>query len=172
MELISALSLNGVIGNENGLLWKIPEDLQFYKESTIGKVLIVGRTTYMSLPKVALKDRTFIVLSKDEEFNLLRQWNDRIVRSKEEALKLLKDYFPDEEVIVIGGEQIYNLFIDEVDNAYITWINKTLEDDTFYNWFPIDTLFSDFDLTGDSSWKESSNQDSPKFKFTIYERTK
>ncbi len=172
VKIIAALSLDGIIGENQGLIWHIPEDLENYKRETTNKYLIVGRKTYESLPKVALKNRNFLVLSKDKEiekFNALRQWADDYVSSKEEIFKILKEKNIN-EVIVIGGEQIYNLFINDATEVLITWINKIISNDKLadYKYFPTTELFENFTLVDDSNWVSSKKEGLPKYKFSRY----
>jgi len=175
LNLIAALTLDGAIGNNEGLLYKIPEDLQNYKNLTTGNILIVGSNTYLSLPKTALKNRQFIVLThKEPNELLLRQMGDTIVHSKEEAFEKVKELQKNSDrekrIFVIGGEQIYNLFIDDVNLAYITWINKydNLIDSTL-KYFPIDKLFNDFNLERETNWlKSKENSSLPSYKFSVY----
>lgn len=156
VKMILATSLDGVIGDEYGLIWDLPEDLQFYKKTTTGKVLIVGKTTYMSLPKVALENRKHIVLTTDESF-VLRQAGDITAKSVKEALELAKSRT--DEVFVIGGASVYNIFFELSDEVYVTWINKIYDngDPNNYKTININVLFEEFSLINETEWRRSEN---------------
>ena len=170
LNIISALSLDGIIGTKNDLIWHIPEDLRNYKKNTVGKVLIVGRKTYDSLPKAALRYRIHIVLSNDISYNSVKQWEDKIVHSVHDAIKLAKEISPNDDVYIIGGSKIYELFIDKVDECHITWINKYLGNGDEFIKFPITELFNDFEIIEDTDWQSSQKPNLPIFKFTKYKR--
>ena len=173
IKIIAALSLDGIIGENQGLVWHIPEDLEFYKKETTDKVLIVGRKTYESLPKVALENRRFIILTKENtNYTAVRQWADKYFNSKEEIFNYIKENKLD-EIYVIGGEQIYELFIGDADEVLITWINRMISDQP-KNWkyFPTTDLFENFELIEDQDWQESKKEGLPKYKFSRYKKIK
>ncbi|MDX9872308.1 MAG: dihydrofolate reductase, partial [Clostridia bacterium] len=104
MKAIVAVDMNWGIGYKGNLLLRIPEDMQFFKQMTLGKVVIMGRETFESLPgKTPLKDRINIILSKNmdsENVNII------VRRSLNEIFHELKRYNSD-DVFVIGGESVY-----------------------------------------------------------------
>lgn len=127
LTLIVAVGKNNEIGKNNSLLWHIPEDLQFFKEKTLNKTIVMGSNTFYSLPKV-LPNRKHIVLTLDDydfpkEVIVYKDFN-----------KLLNDLTNrEEEIVIIGGEAIYKLFINYVDKMYITEIDKQYNDaDRFF----------------------------------------
>lgn len=126
MNCIASVDNNWGIGLNNQLLYHIPEDLHYFKERTIGKAVIMGKNTLLSLPnQKPLKDRTNIVLSK----SLSR--DDCIVCKDLEALfEVLKNY-SDEDIFVIGGGQIYRLLLPYCNKAYITKVNDEKTADSF-----------------------------------------
>lgn len=123
--LIAAIGKNNEIGYNNNLIWRISEDLKFFKKTTIGHSVLMGRKTYESLPKI-LDGRKNLVLSR----SLKNTSEITIYKSKEEFLNDYKN--KEENVFVIGGEQIYKLFIDECDEMYLTIINQTCENADAY----------------------------------------
>lgn len=129
MNLIAAVDRNWAIGKNNGLLVRIPLDQKFFRETTTGKVVVMGRKTLESFPnQMPLKNRTNIVLTH----NPVYQAKGAIVlHSLEELHEELKKY-PSEDVYVIGGEKIYGQLIDECDVAHITKIDYAYDADAFF----------------------------------------
>ena len=121
MNLIAAVDLNWGIGYNCELLERIPEDMKQFKEKTLGKVIVMGRTTFESLPnKKALEQRINIVLTKNKNYPC-----EGVVlcHSLEELFKELKKY-NDEEIFIIGGETIYYQLLPYCNKAFITKIYK------------------------------------------------
>ncbi len=142
IALIAALSDNGVIGRNNQLPWHYPEDLRYFKSKTLGKPIIMGRKTFESMNSRPLPQRENIILTKDLSFHAK---NCKVVHTKEEALaKALKVYRNSEncnengeEVMVIGGEEIFKLFLPDASRLYLTFIHLNIDGDTFFpkvNW--------------------------------------
>ena len=126
MKIIAAADRNWSIGNNGGLLVRIPEDQRFFKQMTVGKTVVMGRKTLDSLPGGrALKDRTNIVLTRDPGF---QRDNVTVVHSLSEALSLIKELPPD-DVMIIGGASVYSLFLPYCDGAVITMIDAEFEAD-------------------------------------------
>jgi len=166
MKVIAAVALDGAIGKDNKLLWNLPEDLKRYKDRTSGNVCIVGENTYYSLPDIALKDRTHIVIQDDKTKTIEgRNADVCMVHSIDEAIEKAKEY-DEKEVFVIGGAQVYTSMIDHVDEVEVTWINQLYPDADRH--FPIDKLFNEFEIIGDSNYIKSDN--GILYKFTLYER--
>lgn len=129
MKAIVAVDLKWGIGCGGKLLQMIPEDMKFFKEKTLGKVVIMGRETFESLPgKAPLKDRINIVLSKNESF-----CDDRLIvcRSLEEVFNNIEKYNTD-DIYVIGGEAIYNQLLPYCTEAYVTKIHSIYPADKFF----------------------------------------
>lgn len=127
MNLIVAVDRNWGIGKENQLLFSISEDMKFFRRTTLDKVVLMGRKTLESFPESKpLPRRTNIVLTTDVQY---KPEGVIVCHSKEEALELLKEYST-EEIFVIGGKTIYELFLDECDTAYITKIAAEKDADT------------------------------------------
>ena len=129
MNLIVAVDKNWAIGNQNRLLVSIPADMKFFRETTVNKVVVLGRKTLESFPNgLPLKKRTNIVITRDKNY----QVKDAIVvHSVEEALKELEKY-SEEEIYVIGGESIYRQMLPYCKVAHVTKVNHAYEADTYF----------------------------------------
>ena len=129
MNLIVAVDKNWAIGNGNKLLVSIPQDMKFFRETTMGKVVVMGRKTLESFPGgQPLKKRTNIVLTRDEKY----QVKDAIVvHSIEDLMEELKKY-DEEEIYVIGGETIYRQLLPYCKVAHVTKIDHAYEADTYF----------------------------------------
>lgn len=122
--IIVAVAQNGIIGDKNALLWHISEDMRFFKRTTSGHPVIMGRKTYDSLGR-PLPNRTNVVISRTA--NHIEGCT--IARSLEEAVAM----FPaEEEIFIIGGAQIYALALDIADRIYITRVEHDYEGDTSF----------------------------------------
>ena len=129
MNLIAAVDKNWAIGRNNKLLVSIPDDMKFFRETTTGKVVVMGRKTLESFPgKKPLKNRVNIVLTGDRSY---QADGAVIVHDMEELHEELKKY-PSEDIYVIGGESIYKQLLDECDVAHITKIDFAYEADAWY----------------------------------------
>ncbi len=139
MNLIVAVDNNWAIGNKNKLLNSIPEDMKFFRTTTTGKVVIMGRKTLESFPNgMPLKNRRNIVISSKEGYTVK---DAVVVPGIEEALKAAGDT-PSEDIYVIGGESIYRQMLPYCDVAHVTKMNYAYEADT---WFP--------NLDQDDAWE-------------------
>lgn len=129
---IVARGLNGEIGANNKLLWHIPEDLRFFKESTIGHVVLMGRKTSESIPSKLRNRVTIVVSSKNySHYNLTNE--EQIIWSLDEAYSYSETLNSD-KIYIAGGGQLYNSTFDIVDELWVTQVKKDYpEADTFYN---------------------------------------
>lgn len=135
MNIIAAVDKKWGIGIKGKLLVSIPDDMKFFKNTTTGNVVVMGRKTLESFPgKHPLKNRTNIVLTSDTEY---KADGVEIVHSIDELLTVLKNY-DSENVYVIGGGMVYNQLIPYCDTAYITYIDYEYEADTFLHNFDED----------------------------------
>ena len=125
ISLIVAHDKNRVIGYENKMPWHLPGDLQYFKEMTMGKPIIMGRKTFESIGR-PLPGRRNIVITRNKQYH---SDGIEIVSSLDEALMLTKN---DEEVMIIGGEQIFRLALPLANRLYITQINAEFNGDTFF----------------------------------------
>ena len=166
VSLIVAVAENNVIGKDNTLIWHLPKDMQFFKQTTLNHHIITGRKNYISIPEKfrPLANRTNIVLTRQNNFT---EENCVILNSLEKAIEFAKKN-NETEVFIIGGGQIYKEALDKglVDKMYITHVHHAFEGDTF---FPeIET----------KNWKKISEEHHSKdekhaydFSFCVYSRT-
>ena len=129
MNLIAAVDQNWAIGNKNELLVRIPADQKFFRETTTGKVVVMGRKTLESFPNgLPLKNRTNIVLTHDHTYKVP---GAVVVHDMDELHEELKKY-DSEDVYVIGGEQIYRQMLPYCDTAHMTKIDHAYEADAYF----------------------------------------
>lgn len=126
LSLITAMDSNRLIGNNNSLPWHLPADLAFFKATTMGKPVIMGRKTFASIGK-ALPGRQNIVVTRDCNFDAP---DCEVAGSIDTAITLVDDT---EEVMLIGGASLYQQTIDVADIIYLTLIHHEFKGDT---WFP------------------------------------
>ncbi|MGY8947444.1 MAG: dihydrofolate reductase [Flavobacteriales bacterium] len=125
ITLIAAAAQNDALGKDNDLIWHISEDLKRFKRLTTGHAIIMGRKTFESMPK-ALPNRTNIVLTKNENYKA----EGAVVASTiEEALVLAGE---DNQPFIIGGAQIYSLFMDHCNRIELTRVHHDFEADVFF----------------------------------------
>ena len=159
MKMIVCVSENFGIGNKGELLFSLPPDMKFFRETTLGKTVVMGRSTLESFPGGnPLKNRKNIVLTRDSSFS---KEGAVVLHSKEEVLKYLAGENTD-DVYVIGGAQIYSLFKEECDEALVTKVYEKRECDAFF-----------FDIDSDPSWVigyqgERLNYEGLEFSFVKY----
>ena len=125
ISLIVAHDDNHVIGYNNGMPWHLPGDLQYFKNKTMSKPMIMGRKTFESIGR-PLPGRRNIVITRDENYHAE---GIETVTSLEEAIAVAGDV---EEIMIIGGEQIFRLSMEMADRLYITKINHSFQGDTFF----------------------------------------
>ena len=163
MNLIVAVDKNWAIGKENKLLVSIPQDMKFFRETTMGKVVVMGRKTLESFPGgQPLKKRTNIVITRDKNYSVK---DAIVVHSVEEALEELKKY-NSEDVYVIGGDSIYRQMLPYCDIAHVTKIDHAYEADTY---FPNLDEKEEWLVTGVSDEQTYFNLE---YEFVRYERVK
>lgn len=158
ITLIAAMDRNRTIGIGNKLPWRLPAEMAFFKQTTIGKTVLMGRKTFESLPK-PLKDRRNVVLTRQSNYE---PEGCEILHSIEAALALSKE----EELIVIGGEDIYAQFLPFADKIHLTEVDVEIEGG--------DAFFPAF---SDSEWelaardpRESDEKNSYAFTFQTFNR--
>lgn len=150
--MIVAMAQNGVIGRDNALPWRLPEDLRRFKAITMGKPILMGRKTFESIGK-PLPGRLNFVLTRN------RDWHAEgvvAVTSIEEALLKVRDT---DEMIAIGGAEIYRLFMPFAQRIYLTQVHAQI---------PGDTIFPDFDPT---QWVDVEHSDHPADEKNAYDVT-
>ncbi len=143
ISIIVAIGENNEIGKENKLLWNISDDLKRFKALTTGHKVIMGRNTFLSLPKGALPNRSNIVISdvSGEKFE-----SCTMAGSIEEALELCDTK---EEAFVIGGGMIYKQFLPHATRLYLTRVHAEFDADTFFPHINYD------------EWNEISREENP-----------
>ncbi|MFC4597921.1 dihydrofolate reductase [Cohnella hongkongensis] len=124
VTLIAAVAANGAIGRNNELPWRLPADLRYFKNHTVGKPVLMGRKTFESLGR-PLKDRKNVVLSRTLE---RAPEGCELVRSVEEALEKYRD----DELMVIGGAEIYRETLGAADRLLLTELAQPFDGDAFF----------------------------------------
>lgn len=129
ITLIAAIGLENELGKDNDLIWRIPEDLKFFKENTLNKHIVMGMNTYLSLPRKLL-NRKYVVLTHRE-----CQLDDDIIvcHNIDELLTYIEKL--DTEVMVIGGASIYGQMIGYANKMLLTEINDSKEADVYFPTF-------------------------------------
>lgn len=129
MELIVAVDSNWAIGNKGDLLVSIPEDHKFFRQTTMGNVVILGRKTLAGFPNgLPLAGRDNIILSTNKDYKVK---GAVVVHSKDELLETLKDY-KDKTIFVIGGGTVYEMLLPYCKYAHVTKIDYKYEADTYF----------------------------------------
>lgn len=161
MDLIVAADRNWGIGKDNGLLASLPTDMKYFKEHTMGKVVVMGRKTLESLPgKKGLPKRTNIVLTTNPDYEAERC---TIVNSEDELFEEISKYDPD-EVMLIGGGAMYSKYYKLCSKLYVTKMDAVLGADTFIPNFDEDP---DFEVVSES---EPITENGVKFSFVVYKK--
>lgn len=146
ISLIVALADNGVIGRDNKMPWYLPDDLKYFKRTTMGKVILMGRRTFESIGK-PLSGRTNIVITRQRAW---RADGVKVVHGFSEGIELatsLSLIDRNEEVMVIGGAQIYREALPKAQRLYLTEVHGEFEGDTF------------FPPLRDKEWREVARED-------------
>ena len=128
MNLIVVVDEKFGIGKDNDLLFKLPTDMKFFKEMTLGKTVVMGKKTFMSLPFGPLKGRENVILSRDPDFKC----DGAVVCN---SIEQVIDYCKDREAFVIGGQQIYHTFLPYCKKAYVTKVSANGNADKFMDNF-------------------------------------
>ncbi|MFF2911260.1 dihydrofolate reductase [Paenibacillus sp. NPDC057934] len=160
ISMIWAMGVNGVIGKDNKMPWHLPRDFAFFKSETLGKTMLMGRKTWDSLGGKPLKGRTNIVLTRDRSFTAE---GAEVVYTLEEALEAAKRT---DELVVMGGAEIYRMMLPYADKLIVTRIQYDFEGETLFpevNW---------------EKWAEVSNTPGIRdeknpydYRFIVYERS-
>jgi dihydrofolate reductase len=146
LSLICAMASNGIIGRNNGLPWHLPEDLRYFKATTMGHSIIMGRKTWESIGR-PLPGRTSIVVTRDADYVAE---GAKVVYSMQDALRLAESIAVidgTEEAFVIGGAALYATAMPIADRFHLTRVHAEVEGDT---------VLSGFD---ESQWSEVSRDD-------------
>lgn len=161
ISVIVARTLNKVIGKDNAMLWHLPVDLAWFRENTLGKPVIMGRKTYESIGRL-LPKRPNIILSRsgfaiDGAYSAI---------SLEQAVELAKNFANSDEIMILGGGELFKQAMPFADKLYLTEIQANIEGDTFF----------EFDETQwqqiAEKWSEIDEQNSYRCRFMILDRLK
>ena len=160
IKLICAVSKNNVIGNNNKLPWSISEDLKRFRELTSENIIVMGRKTYDSIGR-ALPKRENLVLSKNKK---LKIENAKVFNTPQEILDFYHKREEEKDLFIIGGNYIYELFIEYCDYLLITFVDKEYKGDAY---FPkID--WTEWELTNEE--KKSDEQENLTYYFRDYKK--
>ncbi|MBO7235696.1 MAG: dihydrofolate reductase [Alistipes sp.] len=158
VSIIVAIAQNGTIGDKNSLLWHIKEDMRFFRTTTSGHAVIMGRKTFESLGSKPLPKRKNIVITRAE-----RDFEGAFTaHSLQEAIAMAEG---DEEIFIIGGAQIYTEALSVADRMYITRVERDYEGDTS---FP-EIDYSKWQLVSEERYERGEEFDAP-FAFLCYDR--
>jgi len=141
ISLIWAMADNRIIGIENRLPWKLPADMKWFRQHTLGKPIVMGRKTFESFGSKPLPDRTNIVITRDKNYQAT---GATVVYSIDEALSVAGDV---DEIMIIGGASFYEQMLPRADRLYMTLVHGEFEGDA---------SFPGFDMSG---WKQIYHED-------------
>lgn len=166
MKAIVAVDNNWGIGKDNDLLISLPEDMKFFRETTMNKIVIMGRKTLESFPnQKPLPNRINIVISRQKDLKLD---GVMVCNSIQESINYIKENLGEEKLedtFFIGGESIYKQCLEYCDTLYITKIKKDFEADRY---FPNIEKTEEWEMV--YSEKNISKKDNIEFEFTTYKK--
>ncbi|SJN30637.1 dihydrofolate reductase [Sphingobacterium sp. JB170] len=158
ITLIVAASKNNAIGKDNKMLWHLPEDFKYFKRTTIGHSIIMGRKTFLSIGK-PLPERRNIVLSRDLNFS---NYDVDVANSVSEVLNYCRD---EREIFIIGGAQLYEQTLPIAQKILLTRVHTEIQGDAY------------FPVLSPQEWKLTSSEKHPKdekhaydFTFEVWDR--
>lgn len=161
ISLIVTRTLNKVIGKDNAMPWHLPVDLAWFRANTVGKPVIMGRKTYESIGRL-LPKRPNIILSRTG-FSVEGAYS---ATSLEQAVELAKNFTNSDEIMIIGGGELFKQAMPFADKLYLTEIQANIEGDTFF----------EFDETQwqqvAEKWSEVDEQNSYRCRFMILDKLK
>ena len=161
--MISACTANGVIGRGNTLPWHLPEDLKFFKQTTSGHAILMGLNTWNSLPFKPLKNRKNFIFCREGTNVVIpdEYYENTSVELVHDIDKFLQRT-DIEDVFIIGGAFVYKLFIDKVDELYLTIISEEIAGDVYFPEFD-ETKFNKYVLSSGYNEKENIHYTFNKF---------
>ena len=125
ISIIACVGKNLELGKNNDLIWHLPNDLKYFKKVTDGKTVIMGRKTFLSLPKILPNRRNIVLQKKDEDIiDGVDIFND--------VPSILDNVKKEDEVFIIGGASIYKQFLEYADKLYLTEVNEEAEADVYF----------------------------------------
>ncbi|AHG79888.1 Dihydrofolate reductase [Mannheimia varigena USDA-ARS-USMARC-1388] len=145
ISVIVARTKNKVIGKDNQMPWHLPVDLVWFRQNTVGKPVIMGRKTYESIGRL-LPKRPNIILSRSG-FEVEGAYS---AESLEQAVELAKSFANSDEIMIIGGGELFKQALPQADTLYLTEIQAEIEGDTFFefneeNWQLAEQKWSEID---------------------------
>jgi len=164
ISMIVAVGENGAIGKDNKMLWHIPEDFKYFKATTMGKPMIMGRKTFDSIGR-PLPGRLTIVVTRDENWSadgvvVVHDLDDALKTAQQDAVEKGVD-----EVMIVGGSQIYAQAMDQTDRIYYTEVHQAYDHD------------ASFPSLDKNVWQEVSREDHqgstpdmPDYSFVVFDR--
>ena len=172
-ELLVAMSENSVIGDKNKIPWYIPEDLIRFSKMTKKTIVIMGRKTFDSLPNGPLKNRINIVLSKKycETKENTKENNEPLVIfvNMNTIFDILEKYKKEyKKIFVIGGTDIYKLFMNKCNKLHITLVCQQINGDSIFP-YDINYLMNNYKITNESDLLLSKNNNIP-YKYITFEK--
>ena len=138
ISIIVAASLNKVIGKSNQLLWHLPNDMKFFKQTTWAMPLVMGRKTFESIGSKPLKGRLNIIVTNQKDF---KADGVVIVNNLEDAF-FVADQHDYKEIFIAGGGEIYKQVLAKTTTIYLTQVNTVIEGDTYFNFDKADWQLS------------------------------
>lgn len=157
--MIAAMTDDRVIGIENTLPWKLPNDMKWFRQNTLGKPIVMGRKTFESFGAKPLPGRTNIIISRDETYQAM---DSIVVHSIDDAIKAAGDV---EEIMIIGGASFYQQMLPKADRLYLTFVHAAIEGDA---WFP-EINFNDWNEI-QSIEHDADEKNAYPHKFVIFDR--
>ena len=127
ISMIAALAENRVIGNKNTIPWHMPADFKYFKETTLGKTIVMGLNTFNSIGGKPLPNRKHIILTND--LNFVPPENCVVAHSIEEVVEMGKDV---PELMICGGASVYKQFLPLSQKLYLTYVHANPEGDTYF----------------------------------------
>lgn len=161
ISFIWAMDQNRVIGKNNQLPWRLPEDLKFFKETTMGHPIVMGRKTFESIGK-PLPGRENVILTRDQSYEAE---GCTVVYSVDELVEKAEK---EEQLFITGGAEIFRLMLPFVDRLYVTVIEESFDGDTY---FPKELDWDEWEMV--SATPGLKNEKNPyDYQFRIYEKKK
>lgn len=159
--IVAITNESQAIGKDGDMIYHLKEDLKYFKETTLHHTIVCGRKTYYSFPKRPLKDRTTIVLTRSD----IEIEGVIVMHSKDEIFNYANEN-PDDEIFIVGGDNIYHQFINDATKLYITEIDEDtpVAADSFFPRFDK----SKYRVISTSDYIESDN--APKYRYVVYEK--
>ena len=149
---VVAVASNGVIGRDNDLPWRLPDDLKRFKALTMGRTLLMGRRTFDSIGR-PLPGRQTVVLTRQTDW---KHDGVTVLHTLDQARTLLAS----QDVVLAGGGELYREFWGEMDRLEITHVHRAVEGDVY------------LPAIDPAEWQEAAREDRPEFSWVTYQRRK